>query len=99
MLEGDLPDGGRYRLHRLRSGGIGWAAMTPDRTIVLDIHLFDSLVDVLVDRAIAYPASDPRHAEVAAHVGGLEPGEMKPIRHLRPWCLAAGEAAVDTPQA
>jgi hypothetical protein len=64
-----------------RSDSIGIAEMTSDRTIVLNLR-------ASADRAgagearLVYPPSHPQYREVLEHLGGMSPGETKPIP---PW--------------
>ena len=32
---------------------------------------------------MSYKPGDPRYEEIKQHLGGIEPGETKPVR---PWC-------------
>jgi hypothetical protein len=64
-----------------RSDSIGIAEMTGDRTIVLNLR-------ASVDRAgsgearLVYPPSHPQYREILEHLGGMKPGETKPVP---PW--------------
>jgi hypothetical protein len=55
--------------------------MKPDGTIVLQLRATDDS-GAVGDGLITYPPGDPRYAEVLKHLGGLKPGEEKPVP---PW--------------
>jgi hypothetical protein len=55
--------------------------MKPDGTIVLQLRATDDS-GAIGDGLITYLPGDPRYAEVLKHLGGLKPGESKPVP---PW--------------
>lgn len=56
---------------------IGTARMLRDKTIVLDLR---AETDKTVGHAeFRYKKDDPKYAEILKHVGGLKPGEEKPV--------------------
>jgi hypothetical protein len=55
--------------------------MKPDGTIVLRLRSSDDAGRV-AEGLISYPPGDPRYEEVLKHLGGLKPGEDKPVL---PW--------------
>jgi hypothetical protein len=58
-------------------GLIGGATMRDDGTIVLDLRLQSG---EMVGHALAtYPKDHPDYARVLKHLGGLRPGEEKPV--------------------
>ncbi len=59
-------------------GSIGTASMAPDGTITLNIRASGAF-----DGALAYKKGDPNYARMLSHIGGLAPGEKKP---LPPFC-------------
>lgn len=63
-----------------QSASIGQARMNPDRTIVLDLRASDG--NATGDAQLSYKPGDPHYDEVLHHLGGLSPGEVKPVK---PW--------------
>ncbi|HVV93444.1 MAG TPA: hypothetical protein VHD15_08505 [Hyphomicrobiales bacterium] len=59
---------------------IGSATMAADGTIVLDLRAAGP--QGLGDARMVYPPGDPNYASVLRHLGGLRPGEEKPVP---PW--------------
>ena len=59
---------------------IGTATMQQDRTIVLD--LIASGPDLRGDGRLTYSPGDPNYEAILRHLGGLRPGEVKPVQ---PW--------------
>ena len=55
-------------------GTIGVATMSPDGTVTLNLRSPDGAEGVL-----AYPRSDPNYARIVSHIGGIRPGEHKPV--------------------
>jgi hypothetical protein len=64
----------------LSSESIGSATMTADGTIVLDLRAESP--GAHGDARLVYPRSHPEYEKILAHLGGLKPGEQKPVR---PW--------------
>ena len=59
---------------------IGMATMEPDGTLVLQLRAEeDPGDDAIGDALITYAPSHPDYASVLAHIGGLLPGEEKPV--------------------
>lgn len=56
---------------------IGTARMEPDGTIVLD--LIARTGGATGHARIAYPPGHPDYAMMLRHLGGLRPGEVKPV--------------------
>jgi hypothetical protein len=56
-----------------RPGSIGTALMSADGTITLTINTPGQ------QGALAYHRGDPQYARVLSHVGGLQPGQKKPV--------------------
>jgi hypothetical protein len=56
---------------------IGTATMTEDGTIVMDLRA--SSPGALGDARISYRPDNPHYQEVLRHLGGLKPGEVKPV--------------------
>lgn len=65
----------------MNSGSIGTARMTQDGSVVLDLRAEGPGLTI-GDAQFVYPASHPEHAAVLRHLGGLQPGETKPVP---PW--------------
>ena len=55
-------------------GTIGTATMAADGTMTLNLHSPDGRALVL-----AYPRSDTNYARMLSHIGGMQPGERKPV--------------------
>lgn len=60
---------------------IGMATMLPDGTIHMELHL-PAPGGGWSESAVDYRPGDRYYDEVIDHVGGLNPGESKPVR---PW--------------
>jgi len=63
------------------AASIGMATMAGDGTIIVDIRAESSQGDI-GDVRIVYPPTHPRYQNVLRHLGGLLPGEKKPVP---PW--------------
>jgi hypothetical protein len=48
--------------------------MSPDGTITLNLHSPDGAEGLLV-----YKKGDPQYARIYSHLGGIRPGEHKPV--------------------
>jgi hypothetical protein len=59
---------------------IGVATMEPDGTIVLMLRA--EAPGIVGDGRLTYPPSHKDYGEVMKHLGGLKPGESKPVP---PW--------------
>ncbi len=59
------------------SAPIGTARMESDGTIVLDLVARDGAT--MGHGRVTYPPSHPDHAMILRHLGGLRPGEVKPV--------------------
>ena len=55
-------------------GDIGTAVMSADGTITLTLRSPDGAEGVL-----AYKKNDPQYARILSHIGGIKPGEHKPV--------------------
>ena len=51
--------------------------MAPDGTITLTLQQGQAAA------ALAYKPGDPNYARILSHLGGLKPGQHKPVP---PWC-------------
>jgi hypothetical protein len=60
---------------------IGVATMQQDGTIILQLRA-ESPGGIIGDSQIRYSPSDPKYQTVLAHLGGLAPGQSKPVP---PW--------------
>lgn len=56
------------------SGSIGNAVMSTDGTITLSLRAPDGTMG-----AIAYHRTDPQYARIVSHLGGIHPGDHKPV--------------------
>jgi hypothetical protein len=61
-------------------GSIGTALMSADGTITLNIR---SAPGAPLDGVVASRPGDANYARILSHVGGMAPGEKKPVP---PWC-------------
>ena len=60
------------------SGNVGSAYMRPDGT--LEMSLRTETTDGTIGEAfLVIPPADPRYKSMVAHLGGIKPGEGKPI--------------------
>lgn len=57
---------------------IGTARMMADGTIVLDLLARGR--GASGDARLTYPLGDPQYQAILRHLGGLQPGEIKPVR-------------------
>jgi hypothetical protein len=62
-------------------GSIGVATMTPDGVITL--RLSSRSAGMIAEGLLSYPPDHPKYDEVRQHLGGMRPGESKPVP---PWC-------------
>jgi hypothetical protein len=60
---------------------IGSATMKPDGTIVLQLRATDG-TGIVGDSRVEYAPSHAQYADVLKHLGGLKPGQEKPVP---PW--------------
>ena len=60
---------------------IGVATMTEDGTITLRLRSLPP--GPIAEGTMSYRPGDPQYEEVKRHLGGIKPGEAKPVR---PWC-------------
>lgn len=61
---------------------IGTATMKADGTIVLDLRAEDPSGRAMGDARVVYPRGHREYAKILDHLGGLKPGESKPVP---PW--------------
>lgn len=62
---------------------IGVAAMRPDGTLILDLRA-EGLDGSRGDARFVYPPAHPDYAMMLAHLGGLKPGDVKPVPAFGP---------------
>jgi len=60
---------------------IGTAQMSNDGTITL--HLQSLWPDPVAEGELTYAPDDPQYEEIKQHLGGIAPGDTKPVK---PWC-------------
>ena len=60
------------------AGSIGAATMSADGTITLVIHA----PATTAESVLAYRRGDAQYARILSHIGGIRPGEHKPVP---PW--------------
>jgi len=58
-------------------GSIGTALMSADGTLTLNF------TGPIMRGVLAYHRGDPQYARIISHIGGLQPGQKKPVP---PWC-------------
>jgi len=56
---------------------IGRAKMSADGTITLQLRSL--WPDPVAESQLVYPPDDPQYEEIKHHLGGLKPGESKPV--------------------
>lgn len=61
---------------------IGQATMEANGTIVLHLRAQDSSRGPTGDAVLRYPPDHPQYQSILEHIGGLHPGETKPVP---PW--------------
>ena len=59
---------------------IGQATMRADGAIILDLRA--TAPGIHGDGRLVYPRAHPRYQEILKHLGGLKPGQSKPVP---PW--------------
>jgi hypothetical protein len=76
------PEPGEARTTRIwRRSSIGVASLDGQGAIVLDLRASDGR-GILGDGRVVCPKDHPRHGAILEHLGGLAPGETKPVP---PW--------------
>ncbi len=60
---------------------IGTAEMSNDGTITL--HLRSLWPDPIAEGELTYAPDDPQYEDIKQHLGGIVPGQLKPVK---PWC-------------
>ena len=60
---------------------IGMATMQPDKTVILDLRA-EGNKGMVGHGRLTYPPSHPQYRKILDHLGGLTPGESKPVK---PW--------------
>ena len=60
---------------------IGTAEMANDGTITL--HLRSLWPDPIAEGELVYAPDDPQYEDIKQHLGGIAPGDVKPVK---PWC-------------
>ena len=58
-------------------GSIGTAVMSADGTITLTFN------GPIMNGVLAYRRGNPQYARIMSHIGGIQPGQKKPVP---PWC-------------
>ena len=77
-----IPADGEVRTTRIwRRSSIGTASLDAEGAIVLELRASDGR-GILGDGRVVVPAGEPRYRGVLDHLGGLAPGETKPVP---PW--------------
>jgi hypothetical protein len=56
---------------------VGRAKMSADGTITLQLRSL--WPDPVAEAQLVYPPGDPQYDEIKHHLGGLQPGESKPV--------------------
>jgi len=60
---------------------IGTAEMSADGTITLRLQSLSP--NPIAEGVLTYAPDDPQYEDVKNHLGGIAPGEFKPVK---PWC-------------
>ncbi len=77
-----IPEPGEARTTRIwRRSSIGTASLDAEGAIVLDLRASDGR-GILGDGRVVFPKAHPHYGAVLEHLGGLAPGETKPVP---PW--------------
>jgi hypothetical protein len=63
------------------SAEIGVATMTPDGVITLRLRSLPP--GPIAEGVLTYKPDDPHYGEIKQHLGGIAPGETKPVKA---WC-------------
>lgn len=71
---------GSGRVEAPQAESIGIARMEADGTIVLQLRAVEG--GILGETLVRYPKDHPEYSAVLKHLGGLRPGETKPVP---PW--------------
>ena len=58
---------------------IGQAAMRDDGTIVMDLRMEDEKTGALGDLRLLYKPGEAEYQNILNRLGGLKPGEIKPV--------------------
>jgi hypothetical protein len=74
LLSAPLPAAAQLQSDCRAQGVIGNAFMASDGTITLTLTAPSG-----TQTAMAYRKSDPNYARMLSHIGGLRPGEHKPV--------------------
>lgn len=78
--------GGHHRAQQVsifeRQDSIGTAYMRNDRVIILDLRAEDPYEGIHGHGEAIYPPGHPSYKDILRHLGGLTPGETKPVS---PW--------------
>lgn len=74
LLLAPLPAAAQIQSDCRGTGSIGTAVMSADGTIALTLQAPDG-----AQAALAYHRGDPQYARILSHIGGLRPGEHKPV--------------------
>ena len=74
LLLAPLPAAAQIQSDCRGTGSIGTAVMSADGTIALTLQAPDGS-----QAALAYHRGDPQYARILSHIGGLRPGEHKPV--------------------
>jgi len=60
---------------------IGTAEMTADGTITLRLRSLSP--NPIAEGVLTYAPDDPQYEDIKKHLGGIAPGDTKPVK---PWC-------------
>ena len=60
---------------------IGTAEMAVDGTITLRLRLLSP--NPIAESVLTYTPDDPQYEDIKQHLGGIAPGDLKPVK---PWC-------------
>jgi hypothetical protein len=91
LAQGGPSRRGRPEPNRQQPEPIGVATMNSDGTIVLNLH-HHGTVDA--DAELIYDRNDKQYKEIADHLGGLRPGEVKAVM---PWSDQIQRQDITTP--
>ncbi len=80
-MNGDVDESG-FSSSPANHDSIGEASMFADGEVILDLYADDSETGARGHTQLRYSTSHPQYEEILEHLGGLQPGERKPVP---PW--------------
>lgn len=75
--DGTLTKPGEPKMVPPLPDSIGVATMSNDRVVTL--RLRSANLGMIAEGVFSYKPGDPKYEEIIAHLGGIEPGQQKPV--------------------